>query len=62
MLLLRQFVNVFSKEGKLLPDEVRLNKYGKFLRSASLDEIPELFNILKGDMSVIGPVLLLCPV
>lgn len=42
-------------EGKLLPDEKRLTKYGKFLRSTSLDELPELFNILKGDMSVIGP-------
>lgn len=41
--------------GKLLPDDVRLTKYGKFLRSTSLDELPELFNILKGDMAVIGP-------
>ncbi|MCQ2060150.1 MAG: sugar transferase [Fibrobacter sp.] len=41
--------------GKLLPDEVRLTSYGKFLRSTSLDELPELFNILKGDMAVIGP-------
>lgn len=42
-------------DGKLLPDEVRLNKYGRFLRAASLDELPELFNILKGDMAIIGP-------
>ena len=42
-------------EGKLLPDEKRLTRYGKFLRSTSLDELPELFNILKGDMAVIGP-------
>ncbi len=42
-------------EGNLLPDEVRLTKFGKFLRSVSLDELPELFNILKGDMSVVGP-------
>lgn len=41
--------------GQLLPDEVRLNKYGRFLRSSSLDELPELFNILKGDMAIIGP-------
>ena len=42
-------------EGNLLSDEKRLTKYGKLLRSTSLDELPELFNILKGDMSVIGP-------
>lgn len=41
--------------GSLLPDEVRLNRYGRFLRATSLDEIPEAFNILKGDMSVVGP-------
>lgn len=44
-----------DSEGNLLPDEKRLTKYGKFLRSTSLDELPELFNILKGDMAVIGP-------
>lgn len=44
-----------DKNGELLPDEKRLTKYGKFLRSTSLDELPELFNILKGDMAVIGP-------
>lgn len=44
-----------DKDGKLLPDDVRLNKYGKFLRSTSLDELPELINILKGDMAVVGP-------
>ncbi len=42
-------------DGNLLPDEKRLTRYGKLLRSTSLDELPELFNILKGDMSVIGP-------
>lgn len=41
--------------GKLLPDCVRLTRFGKFLRSTSLDELPELFNILKGDMSIVGP-------
>lgn len=44
-----------DKNGNLLPDDIRLTKYGKFLRSTSLDELPELFNILKGDMAVIGP-------
>ena len=41
--------------GNLLPDEVRLTEFGKFLRDSSLDELPELFNILKGDMSIVGP-------
>lgn len=41
--------------GELLPDSVRLTNFGKFLRSTSLDELPELFNILKGDMSIVGP-------
>lgn len=44
-----------DENGQLLPDDVRLTKFGKFLRSTSLDELPEAFNILKGDMSVIGP-------
>ena len=46
----RSMNNKKDKNGNLLPDNVRLNKYGRFLRSTSLDEIPELFNILKGDM------------
>ena len=41
--------------GKLLPDEVRLTRFGKMLRATSLDELPEVFNILKGDMSIVGP-------
>ena len=44
-----------DEKGLLLPDEVRLTKFGKMLRSTSLDELPELINIIKGDMSVIGP-------
>jgi undecaprenyl phosphate N,N'-diacetylbacillosamine 1-phosphate transferase len=44
-----------DENGNLLPDDKRLTKYGKFLRSTSLDELPELLNIIKGDMAVIGP-------
>lgn len=44
-----------DEDGNLLPDEIRLTKFGKVLRSTSLDELPELFNILKGDMSIVGP-------
>lgn len=51
----RTMDNRKDKEGNLLPDNVRLNKYGRILRSTSLDELPELFNILVGDMSIIGP-------
>lgn len=51
----RTMDNRKDEDGNLLPDEVRLNKYGRFLRATSLDELPELINILKGDMSIIGP-------
>lgn len=51
----RTMSNAKDKDGKLLPDDVRLNKYGKLLRSTSLDELPELLNILKGDMAIVGP-------
>lgn len=51
----RTMDNRRDEDGNLLPDEVRLNKYGRFLRKTSLDELPEAFNIIKGDMSVIGP-------
>lgn len=51
----RTMTNARDALGNLLPDDVRLTRYGKFLRSTSLDELPELFNILKGDMAVIGP-------
>ena len=44
-----------DEDGKLLPDEERLTKFGEFLRSTSLDELPELINIVKGDMSIVGP-------
>ena len=51
----RSMTNQRDENGKLLPDDVRLTKFGRILRSTSLDELPELLNIIKGDMAVIGP-------
>ena len=55
MLKFRTMTNDFDKNGRLLSDESRLTKFGKFLRSTSLDELPGLWNVLKGDMSLVGP-------
>ena len=51
----RSMTDERDENGELLPDEIRLTRFGRLLRSTSLDELPELFNILKGDMSLIGP-------
>lgn len=51
----RTMIDKRDIDGNLLPDEYRLTKFGKFLRSTSLDELPELINIIKGDMSIVGP-------
>jgi len=51
----RTMTDARDENGELLPDDVRLTKFGKILRSTSLDELPELWNILKGDMSIVGP-------
>lgn len=51
----RTMTNATDSDGNLLPDEERLTKFGKWLRSSSMDELPELLNIIKGEMSVIGP-------
>ena len=51
----RTMTDARDENGELLPDEVRLTKFGRALRSTSLDELPELWNIFKGDMSIVGP-------
>ena len=53
--MFRTMSDEYEKKGKLLPDGLRLSRLGRFMRNYSLDELPELFNVLKGDLSLVGP-------
>ena len=55
MIKFRSMTNECDEKGKLLPDKERITKYGQFIRAHFLDELPELLNILKGDMALVGP-------
>ena len=55
MIKLRTMTDARASDGGLLPDDQRLTRFGRFLRSTSIDELPELWNVLKGDMSLVGP-------
>ncbi|CAG0911803.1 unnamed protein product, partial [Cyprideis torosa] len=55
MIKFRSMTNARDANGALLPDSIRLTRFGKFLRASSLDELPELWNVLKGEMSLVGP-------
>lgn len=55
MIKFRSMTSEIDQDGKLLPDEIRLTSFGKFLRSTSLDELPELWHVIKGEMSLVGP-------
>ena len=55
ILKFRTMTDAKDENGNLLPDEIRLTRFGQFLRSTSIDELPELLNILNGDMSIVGP-------